>query len=51
MALVDMVQFWYMKKRKSLQKELSGGFNNTTNNRMELMAVIAALEALKDLVV
>jgi ribonuclease HI len=28
------------------QKELSGGFRRTTNNRMELMAVIAALEAL-----
>ena len=27
-------------------KELSGGFIKTTNNRMELMAVIAALEAL-----
>ena len=29
------------------QKELSGGFRKTTNNRMELMAVIAALEELK----
>lgn len=28
------------------EKELSGGFQKTTNNRMELMAVIAALEAL-----
>lgn len=28
-------------------KELSQGFRKTTNNRMELMAVIAALEALK----
>ncbi len=28
-------------------KELSGGFRRSTNNRMELMAVIAALEALK----
>jgi ribonuclease HI len=28
------------------KKELSGGFRKTTNNRMELMAVIAALEAL-----
>ncbi len=27
-------------------KELSGGFRRTTNNRMELLAVIAALEAL-----
>ncbi len=27
-------------------KELSAGFRKTTNNRMELMAVIAALEAL-----
>jgi ribonuclease HI len=29
------------------QKELSHGYRLTTNNRMELMAVIAALEALK----
>ena len=28
-------------------KELSGGYRLTTNNRMELMAVIAGLEALK----
>ena len=28
------------------QKELSAGYRLTTNNRMELMAVIAALEAL-----
>jgi ribonuclease HI len=28
-------------------KELSGGYERTTNNRMELMAVIAGLEALK----
>jgi len=31
----------------SHQKELSQGFKITTNNRMELMAVIAGLEALK----
>ena len=30
-----------------LQKELSQGYRLTTNNRMELMAVIKALEALK----
>lgn len=30
-----------------VKKELSKGFQRTTNNRMELMAVIAALEALK----
>ena len=29
------------------KKELSQGYRRTTNNRMELMAVIAALEALK----
>ena len=32
---------------KSVEKELSGGEPATTNNRMELMAAIAALEALK----
>lgn len=31
----------------SHSKELSAGYKRTTNNRMELMAVIAALEALK----
>jgi ribonuclease HI len=30
-----------------LEKELKGGERNTTNNRMELMAAISALEALK----
>ncbi len=30
------------------EKELSGGERETTNNRMELMAAIAALEALKE---
>ena len=29
------------------EKEMSGGENNTTNNRMELLAAIMALEALK----
>ncbi len=29
-------------------KKLSGGFQRTTNNRMELMAVIVGLEALKE---
>lgn len=32
----------------SARRELSGGFRRTTNNRMEIMAVIAALEALKE---
>jgi ribonuclease HI len=32
---------------KGKEKELSGGFRKTTNNRMELRAVIAALETLK----
>lgn len=31
----------------SHRKELSRGFRNTTNNRMELLAVIVALESLK----
>ena len=31
----------------NIKKELSKGYRLTTNNRMELMAVIAALEALK----
>ena len=31
----------------SLEKEMSGGFARTTNNRMELLAVITGLEAIK----
>jgi ribonuclease HI len=30
-----------------IEKQLSGGFKRTTNNRMELMAVIVGLQALK----
>ena len=30
------------------EKELSGGFRGTTNNRMELMGVISGLESLKE---
>ena len=33
---------------KGHRKEISGGFRHTTNNRMELMAVIQALAAIKD---
>ncbi len=33
---------------RGAEKELSGGEAETTNNRMELTAVIAALEALKE---
>ncbi|MBD3343649.1 MAG: ribonuclease HI [Chitinivibrionales bacterium] len=35
-------------KHGSREKEFSQGYSNTTNNRMELMAVIAGLEALKE---
>ena len=31
----------------NIKKELSAGYRHTTNNRMELMGVIAALEAMK----
>ncbi len=34
-------------KHRDNEKEIFGGENNTTNNRMELLAVIRALEALK----
>ena len=30
-----------------LRKEMSGGFSHTTNNRMELLAVIKGLEAIR----
>ena len=33
-------------RAKETEKELSGGEKDTTNNRMEMMAVIVALEAL-----
>ncbi len=35
-------------KYKDHEKELSGGEKSTTNNRMEMMAVIEALKALKE---
>ena len=35
-------------KYKGHEKELSAGYKNTTNNRMELLAVIRGLEALKE---
>ena len=34
-------------KCAGIEKEMSGGFNLTTNNRMELLAVIKGLEAIK----
>ena len=34
-------------KCAGLEKEMSGGFIRTTNNRMELLAVIVGLEAIK----
>src|SRR5690606_74847 len=37
-----IILFW-----KNVKKELSQGFRLTTNNRMELLAVIIALESLK----
>ena len=33
---------------KGVRKEISGGEAETTNNRMELMGIIRALEQLKD---
>ena len=35
-------------KYRDFRKEISGGFRRTTNNRMEIFAVIAALEALRE---
>ncbi len=34
--------------KNSRRKEISGGFKNTTNNRMEIMAAIKGLAALKN---
>ena len=39
--------FGVIMKFKDAVKEISGGFRLTTNNRMELLAVIAGLEAIK----
>jgi len=36
-----------ISRKHKLRKELNGGFRRTTNNRMELLAVILGLEALK----
>jgi ribonuclease HI len=39
--------FGAILKWGDVEKELSAGYRRTTNNRMELLAVIAALESLK----
>ena len=39
--------FGVVMKFRDAVKELSGGFRLTTNNRMELLAVITGLEAIK----
>lgn len=39
--------FGAVLKFNNHRKELSGGFRRTTNNRMELLAVIEALKAIK----
>ncbi len=39
--------FGVVMKSNQLRKEISGGYRHTTNNRMELLAVITGLEALK----
>ncbi|MCU0393970.1 MAG: ribonuclease HI [Thermoflexibacter sp.] len=36
-----------ISRKHKIRKELSAGYRNTTNNRMELLAVIVGLEALK----
>ncbi|MCF0104755.1 MAG: ribonuclease HI [Eggerthellaceae bacterium] len=43
----SILQF-VMPDGKIVEKEFSQGFQNTTNNRMELLAVIVGLEALKE---
>ena len=40
--------YWVVMRYKVIEKELSGGDSQTTNNRMELSAVIAGLSALKE---
>ena len=37
--------FGLVLKFKNHRKEISGGFKHTTNNRMELLAVIVGLES------
>jgi ribonuclease HI len=40
--------FGAILKYNGNEKELSGGFRDTTNNRMEIMGAIVALESLKE---
>lgn len=40
--------FGVILRFNGVEKELSGGYKNTTNNRMELMGAIAGLESLKE---
>ncbi len=47
MGLEATARFWSMWIPRGLHtRELSQGYKRTTNNRMELMAVICGLEAL-----
>ena len=39
--------YWAVLRCGDLYKELSGGFSLTTNNRMELLALIKGLEAIR----
>lgn len=40
--------FGVVLRYNDVEKEISGGFKNTTNNRMEIMGAIAGLESLKE---
>lgn len=40
--------FGVVLRYNGVEKEISGGFKNTTNNRMEIMGAIAGLESLKE---
>jgi Ribonuclease HI len=40
--------FGVILRYNGVEKELSGGYRNTTNNRMEMMGAIVALESLKE---
>lgn len=40
--------FGVILRCNGVEKEISGGFKNTTNNRMEIMGAIVGLESLKE---
>lgn len=47
-VILDLGSYGAILRYRGREKTFSAGYTRTTNNRMELMAAIVALEALKE---